>query len=173
VAGIAGQTKLNIIVATGVYVMSELPYPLRTRGGANARLGGSVELLDEMFRRDVEEGVAGSGVKAGIWKCTPDRAGLTPDVERAMRAIARVHRATGVPITTHSHAGTHRGLEQQDVLESEGVDLARVVIGHSGHTTEVDYLEGIIARGSNLGMDRFGIDAMLSFEDRVDIVARR
>jgi phosphotriesterase-related protein len=46
-----------------------------------------------------------------------------------------------------------------------------VVIGHSGVTTDVAYLEEIMARGSYIGMDRFGIDLILPFEDRVRIVA--
>lgn len=51
------------------------------------------------------------------------------------------------------------------------MDLSRVVIGHSGDTTDLDYLEELIAAGSYLGMDRFGIDLVLPFEDRVDTVA--
>jgi phosphotriesterase-related protein len=62
-------------------------------------------------------------------------------------------------------------LEQQDVFESEGVDLSRVIIGHSGDTTDLGYLEEVIGRGSYIGMDRFGLDAMLPFEDRVATVA--
>lgn len=171
VAEIAARTKLNIIVAAGVYALSELPYPFHTRNPASP-LGGGREILDELFRRDVEDGVAGTNIKVGILKCTTDRSGMTPDVERAVRAIARAHRATGVPITTHSHAGTRRGLEQQDVFEGEGVDLRRVVIGHSGDTTDIEYLEQIISRGSYVGMDRFGIDAMLDFDQRVGTVAQ-
>src|SRR5262249_13892804 len=68
-------------------------------------------------------------------------------------------------------AGKKRGLEQQQVFREEGVDLSRVVIGHSGDTTDVDYLEQLIAAGSYLGMDRFGIDTILPFEDRVNTVA--
>jgi phosphotriesterase-related protein len=96
---------------------------------------------------------------------------MTEGVERVLRAVAQTHRATGVPISTHTHAPTRRGLEQQDVFESEGVDLSRVVIGHSGDTTDVDYLEQVMGRGSFIGMDRFGIDPLLPFEDRVATVA--
>ena len=46
-----------------------------------------------------------------------------------------------------------------------------MVIGHSGDTTDVDYLERLIAAGSYIGMDRFGIDPQLPFEDRVGTVA--
>jgi phosphotriesterase-related protein len=51
------------------------------------------------------------------------------------------------------------------------VDLSRVVIGHSGDSTDLDYLKGLLARGSTLGMDRFGLDRISAFEDRVNTVA--
>jgi phosphotriesterase-related protein len=124
-----------------------------------------------MFVTDIEQGIKDTGVKAAILKCATDEKGVTHGVERVLRAVAQAHRATGVPISTHTHAATRRGLEQQNVFEEEGVDLSRVVIGHSGDTTDVDYLEEIMARGSFIGMDRFGIDVILPFEDRVQIVA--
>ena len=65
---------------------------------------------------------------------------------------------TGVPISTHTHAATRRGLEQQRIFTEEGVDLSRVVIGHCGDTTDIGYLEELIGNGSYIGMDRFGLD---------------
>jgi phosphotriesterase-related protein len=55
-------------------------------------------------------------------------------------------------------------------VDEEGVDLSRVVIGHSGDSTDLDYLKEIMARGSYIGMDRFGIDVLLPFEERVNTV---
>ena len=49
-----------------------------------------------------------------------------------------------MPITTHTHAPTRRGLEQQRIFAEEGVDLSRVVIGHSGDTTDLAYLEELM-----------------------------
>jgi predicted metal-dependent phosphotriesterase family hydrolase len=121
--------------------------------------------------RDIDEGIAGTGVKAAILKCATDEPGVTPGVERVLRAVAQAHRATGVPITTHTHAHTRRGLDQQRIFAEEGVDLHRVIIGHSGDTTDLDYLEELVAAGSYLGMDRFGLDNILSFSDRVGTVA--
>jgi phosphotriesterase-related protein len=46
-----------------------------------------------------------------------------------------------------------------------------VVIGLSGDTTDLEYLEELVRNGSFVGMDRFGIDTILSFEDRVNTVA--
>ena len=77
-----------------------------------------------MFVKDITEGIADTGVKAAILKCATEDAGLTPGVERVLRAVAQAHRRTGVPITTHTHAHTHRGRDQQRVFKEEGVDLS-------------------------------------------------
>jgi phosphotriesterase-related protein len=167
---VADATDVHILAATGLYTYDELPTYFMHRGGPGTLLGGDEPMI-EMFLADVEHGIAGSGVKPAIIKCATDEAGVTPDVERVLRACARVHRATGLPISTHTHAESERGVEQQRVFEDEGVDLSRVVIGHSGDTTDRTYLEALLAKGSYLGMDRFGVDVMLPFEERVGIVA--
>jgi phosphotriesterase-related protein len=133
-------------------------------------LGGEDPLIG-MFVEDLTTGIAGTGVKAAFLKCATDEQGITPGVERVLRAVGKAHAATGAPIMTHSHAVSRNGLLQQDVLESEGVDLRRVLIGHSGDTTDLGYLTEVADRGSLLGMDRFGLDLLLPFEERVATVA--
>lgn len=167
---IAEQTPINIIVATGLYTYNDIPLYFHLKGPGTL-LDGPEPMID-MFLRDIEQGIAATNVKAGILKCATDEPGLTPGVERTLRAVAQVHRRTGVPISTHTHARKKRGLDQQRIFREEGVDLSRVVIGHSGDTTDIEYLEELIANGSYLGMDRFGIDTILPFEDRVNTVAR-
>ena len=167
---VAAQTELNIIVATGVYTYNDVPMYFHYQGPGTV-LGGP-EFMVDMFVRDIEEGIADTGVKAAILKCATDEPGITPGVERVLRAVAQAHRRTGVPISTHTHAPTERGLEQQRIFEEEGVDLSRVIVGHSGDTTDIQYLEKLISNGSYIGMDRFGIDVLLPFEDRVNTVAK-
>jgi phosphotriesterase-related protein len=169
IARIAAATELNIVVATGLYTYNDVPMYFHYLG-PGAALGGP-EIMTEMFVRDIEVGIADTGIKAAILKCATDEPGVTPGVERVLRAVAQAHRQTGVPISTHTHAASRRGLEQQAIFVEEGVDLTRVVIGHSGDTTDIGYLEELIAAGSYIGMDRFGVDAFLSTEDRVATVA--
>ncbi|MDA8184333.1 MAG: phosphotriesterase-related protein [Actinomycetota bacterium] len=166
---VAEQVELNIVVATGLYTYDSIPHYFDYRTAELSPNG--VDALEELMLRDFEEGIAGSGIKPGILKCATDEPGLTPGVERVLRAVARVHRKTGMPISTHTHAGTHRGLEQQRIFAEEGVDLSRVVIGHSGDSTDLDYLHELLESGSTLGMDRFGIDLFCPFEQRVATVA--
>lgn len=170
IARVAAATDLQIVVATGVYTYNDVPFYFHL-SGPGSELGGP-ETMTDMFVRDIEEGIADTGVKAAILKCATDKPGVTAGVDRVLRAVAQAHRRTGVPISTHTHAATRRGLEQQRIFTEEGVDLTRVVIGHSGDTTDIGYLEELIANGSYLGMDRFGLDLFLSFEDRVNTVAR-
>jgi phosphotriesterase-related protein len=166
---IAEETRLNIVVATGVYTYNDVPMYFHFRGPGTV-LDGPEPMVD-MFVRDIEQGIADTGVRAAILKCATDEPGVTPGVERVLRAVAQAHRRTGVPISTHTHAGTRRGLEQQRIFAEEGVDLSRVVIGHSGDTADLAYLGELMANGSYLGMDRFGLDLILPFEERVQTVA--
>ena len=163
-------TGLQVVVATGIYTYEAVPKPFHFVGPGTI-LGGDDERMIQMFVDDIEQGIQGTGIKAGVLKCATDAPGMTPGVERVLRAVAQAHRRTGVPISTHTDAHLKRGLEQQKVFVEEGVELSRVIIGHSGDTTEIDYLEELIAAGSMIGMDRFGIDVELPFEERVTTVA--
>ncbi|TAK56728.1 MAG: phosphotriesterase [Dehalococcoidia bacterium] len=163
VRDIAREAGVNVIVATGLYTYDELPHYFQTR---------SIDHMADLFVRDIEVGIQSTDVRAAILKCATDEQGVTPGVEKVLRAVARAHRRTGVPISTHTHAATKRGLEQQRIFTEEGVDLRRVVIGHCGDTEDVGYLEQLIAAGSTIGMDRFGVDVILPTEKRVATIAK-
>jgi phosphotriesterase-related protein len=171
VAAIAAEVPdINVVVATGVYTYNEVPMYFHFRGPGTV-LGGPEPMVD-LFVREITDGIGDTGVRAAILKCASDRNGITPGVERVMRAVARAHRATGVPITTHTPTPPEPwGLEQQRIFRDEGVDLARVVIGHSGGTVNTDYHLALIDGGSYLGFDHFGLPG-ITLEARVDAVAR-
>lgn len=160
---------LNIVVATGAYTYTDVPFFFTHRGpGVSAELP---EPMVEMFTRDITDGIAGTGVKAGLLKCAIDEPGLTPGVERILRAVGQTHLDTGTPITVHTHPGSQAGLVVKRILADEmGVDPARVVLGHSGDSTDADHLSQLAEAGFVLGMDRFGINLGTTFEARADIV---
>lgn len=170
---IAAQVDLNIVVATGVYTYDAVPLHFRYRGPAlNATLGTEVpDPMVDMFVGDIREGIAGTSVKAAFLKCAIDAEGLTPGVERVMRAVAKAQLETGVPVTVHTHPGSRQGLVVKRVLcDEEGVDPRRVVLGHSGDSSDADHLSELADAGFVLGMDRFGINLETTFEARADIV---
>jgi phosphotriesterase-related protein len=157
------SSGINIVVATGIYAFFDIPSYFKFRKS---------KVLVDYFVREIEQGIGDTGVRAGILKCATDEAGVTPGVEKILRAVAQAHVRTGAPISTHTHAATRRGLDQLKIFAAEGVDPTRVVIGHSGDSTDLDYLLAIADSGAYVGMDRFGIDTFLGFEDRVATVAR-
>jgi len=156
---------LNIIVATGLYTFDELPHYFGYRGPGTILEGP--ELLTDLFIRDIREGIADTGVKAAFLKCVVEEKGLTPGVERVAKAVAATHRETGVPITVHTNAAHQTGTIALDLFEAEGVDLTKVVVGHSGDSNDLDYLRRLMNRGATIGMDRFGLDMFNSTADRV------
>lgn len=167
---INARVDLNIIVSTGIYTFDQLPHFFTYRRPVEP---GARDTLTEVFVRDITQGIAGTGVKAAIIKCATDRPGVTPNIDRVLRAVAAAHRETGVPITTHSRVADQNGLEQQRIFAEEGVDLSRVVIGHSGDSQDLDYLRALMDAGSTIGADRFGmyLSRSLTLEQRVETVA--
>ena len=158
---VARRSAVRVIVATGVWWM-----PQRYFGGHG------VDEVAALFIRDITRGIGESGVKAAIIKCATDTAGVTPVIENILRASARAQKATGVPISTHTWAAGRTGEAQQAIFAQEGVDLGRVIIGHSGDSDDLGYLRGLMERGSTIGMDRFGLEHFLPTPKRVEVLAR-
>lgn len=124
--------------------------------------------------KDISEGIQASDTKAGIIKLATDAQfseGLDEKNEKCLRAGARAHRATGIPISTHTGPPTI-GLEQQRIFLDEGVDLTHVVIGHVGDSTDTDLHKRLMDAGSTIGMDRFGMYTGITFGERVSTVAQ-
>lgn len=169
IQAVNAQVDINIVVATGLYTYNDIPFQFHYSGPG--LMFDKPEPLTELFIGDLTVGIADTGVRAAFLKCAIEEPGLTPGVERVMRAVGQAHVQTGAPITLHTNPHTRSGLVAQRVLRQEGVDLSKVVVGHSGDSTDVDYLSALADAGSYLGMDRFGLDILLPFEQRVGIVA--
>ena len=158
---VAEKAEMQIIAATGLYWIEE-PW----------LQGWQADQLVEFLIKDITDGIEGTGAKAGIIKAATDHLGVTDLNKKTLQVAARLHRATGVPISTHTNVQHRTGLAQQDVFAEEGVDLTRVVIGHTGDSEDIAYIEAILKRGSFIGMDRFGLNQMLSMEKRVSVIAQ-
>jgi phosphotriesterase-related protein len=164
---VAGGTSINIIVATGLYTYDKVPPYFEYR----LARGGGRDPMAELFIEDITDGIAGTGVKAASLKCAVDEPGMTPGVERVLRAVCQAHAETGAPVTVHTHAHSFAGRAVLKVLRAERADLGKVVLGHSGDSTDLDYLSELADAGCLLGMDRFGVDVITPFDDRVATVA--
>ena len=132
----AARAEMNVIASTGFYYHAE-PW----------LEAWPPEKLVEWLIRDITDGIQGTSIKAGLIKCATHTDGVTAFNAKLLRTSAKLHRETGVPISTHTDVACESGLGQQDVFEEEGVDLSRVVIGHCGDSEDVAYLTKILERG--------------------------
>jgi phosphotriesterase-related protein len=171
VARAVDGTGVKVMFATGYYTYDNLPFPFQYRGRGKV-LDDADQMLESLFEQDVTSGIGDTGFRAAVLKIVTDEQGMTPDIERLAIAIANVHGRTGAPICTHAHAPTERGLEQQRLLASRGVDLGRVLVGHSNETTDLGYLEQIIENGSYLGWDRCGLAIAVPLDAQLDTLAK-
>jgi phosphotriesterase-related protein len=152
VADAAEGTGINVIVATGWYTYSELPLTFWSKDHE-----GRIDELVRLFMMDIEQGLEGTSIKPGVIKCSTDQPGLTPDVEAILRAAARTHLQSGLPITTHTSYINESGLLQQQIFKEEGVDMEAVVIGHCNESNNLDYMTRLIEAGAFIGFDRCGM----------------
>ena len=155
----AQKSGNQIIVPTGLYYARPFYF-----------LGRPEEAMVDLFVRDITEGISSTGIRANVIKCATEPA-MDAINERVLRASAKAHRRTGVPICTHTYPANRTGLDQQRVFKEEGCDLGRIVIGHSDDSDDIEYLDQIIQNGSYCGMDRIGIQRPRDDVQRADMVA--
>lgn len=142
---VSRKSGLNMIACTGQRFfppVSHVSMPARTLEG-----------LTGFFKKEIEQGIDGTGIKAGVIKVGIIAKDVTALEEMGLRAAARAGKATGVPIRTHTDAAHRAGESHAAILEDEGINPARVSFDHSDDSGDMDYFLGLVRRGYSLGMD--------------------
>jgi phosphotriesterase-related protein len=152
---VAARSPVHVVLVTGhhkeVFALASVT-------------GKSVDELAAEMVRDLTDGIDGMPARAGAIKAGTSLHAITPPEEKVLRAAARANLATGAPITTHTERGT-MALEQVAILRDEGVDPARVIVGHMDRRLGDDaYLRSVLETGAfvafdNVGKARYGADA--------------
>jgi len=149
-ADLAKRTGLALVMGAGWYRTAYYPVEVRI----DRR---SVDDLADELTSEFETGVGDTGVRPGILgEIGTDKPWLTAQEERVFRAVGRTARRTGMAVSTHAVLSPV-GLAQLRVLEEEGVDPARVVIGHADSYPRLDHYLEICRRGANLEFDFLGM----------------
>ena len=154
---VAERTGVRIVACTGIYTYDYLPHYFANR---------DTDVMAEHFIHDLERGIEGTQIRAAFLKCAADAAGVTENIEKIHRAVARASVQCGAPIMAHSMPAVATGPRQVEIFEEEGVDLARVQIAHCGDTDDVDYIESLLEKGVYVGLDRYGLELFLPIDKR-------
>lgn len=154
-AEVSRRTGIQIIAPTGIHL--EQYYPL-----SHWRYQYSEDQLTCLFIADVEEGIDRYDYTGPVVERTTHRAGIvklatgddpvTPHQELIFRAVVNTHRATGVPILTHTNAGLH-ALQQAEQFNKLGADLGHVVISHVDRRTDIAYHRDLLQTGIRVEYD--------------------
>ncbi|MEU9238539.1 phosphotriesterase-related protein [Streptomyces sp. NPDC048385] len=173
IAQVAEKTRVNIVLATGIYALDGLPQIVRYRGPG--------EILDmpdplvDLLESDIRDGIAGTRAKASLVKFACEDQETGPTLRRVAAAVAEVHRRTGVPVVVHTDPDRPNALLALDLLGKHGVDAGDVVLAHAGDIADAGYLREVAGSGAYIGCDRFGM-VMVPEEQRVsnvlELVAR-
>ena len=149
-AGIARASGLHVVMGCGwyrgAYYSPEARIDRRT-----------VEDLADELVREATEGVGTTGIRPGIiGEIGTDKPWVSAQEERVHRAAARAARRTGLAVTTHGVLSAV-GLDQLRILEEDGLDPSRVVIGHADSYPVLEHQLAIVERGASVEFDFLGM----------------
>lgn len=135
---IAQRVPINIIAVAGRHVHL---HASRMNGALD---GGALEA-------EIEADVNGE-IKPGVMTFGTSFGEVTPVEAIAARTVARAAVVSGYPVSTHTTAGT-MAHEQLDLVENEGLDPSRIIIGHLDQRLDAAYLLNVARRGAWLSFD--------------------
>ncbi len=154
---VSEKSGINIICASGYYSEAEGATPYFK---LMSKFGDGVTQIYDMFKKEVHDGIGTTGVKPGVFKLASSKGVISEYEQMFFKAAAKVSKEDGIPILTHTEEGT-MGSEQADLLIAEGADPKRIMIGHIGGSTDIEYLMSILEKGVYIGFDRFGIEGIV------------
>ena len=151
-ARLAKATGLHLIGGSGWYRTAYYPPEARIDRRTTD------DLADEIVR-EFSDGIPGPDgpVRPGIiGEIGTDKPWVTAQEERVFRAAARAALRTGASVTTHA-VQSDVGLAQLAILEDEGLDPARIVIGHCDSHPRIEHWREIVRRGAHVEADFLGM----------------
>jgi phosphotriesterase-related protein len=159
-AEVSQRSGMNIVCATGFYKEEAgLPYYWRVR---------APEEVADLYLHEIENGIGTTGIKPGIIKLASSDP-ISSHEPAIMKAAAIAARESGLTVVTHCERSIGGDMQQQ-VLADNGVDLARVMIGHQDQAEKAQQLVDIVERGSFVGVDRIGLEILSPDDHRVELI---
>jgi phosphotriesterase-related protein len=157
---VSKASGLHVVMGAGWYQKALHPPDMADR---------TVDELTDIVVRDVTVGAQGTRVRSGIiGEVGINGNPLVENELKSIRASARAARLTGAPMLLHSFAPAAEMMQALDIIASEGVDLTRVVMGHSGR--DISATRPFFDRGVYIEWDYMGQSGQMTPE-RADQIA--
>ncbi len=158
---VAEKSGINIVQCTGFYQDAFLPVEV-------FRL--SVNQLAEGMIKDIQVGIKGTNIKAGvIGEIATTQGKWMSGEEKVFDAAVIAAKETGCPISTHTSIGT-LGHEQVNYFQRKHADLSKIVIGHVDLSADSEYVIDMLKSGINVEFDTIGKNNYLADSIRVQML---
>lgn len=155
------ETGIEILMSTGYYKEPFFPKEVEKL---------SIEKLEEKLINDIKIGIDGTNKKATfIGEIGTGFEKMTSLEEKVFIVASRVQKKTGVYISTHTSLGK-LGHEQLDIIEKNGGNLEKVILGHTDLSKDIHYIETLLKRGVYISFDTIGKINYLSEEKRIEYI---
>lgn len=159
-ANISRASGLHIIAATGHHKDKFSRLPLAEF---------SVEAIVDKITREINVGIDGTDIKAGVIKVATSRDQATSSERKVIQAVGQAFKETGAPVSTHTEAGTF-AMEQIKLLMEVGVPPERMLIGHLDRGLPDQVYLAVARTGVYLGFDQIGKEKYWPDSERIRII---
>lgn len=147
---ISRATGLNVVMGSGFYIDATHSDWLRQ---------ASVDEIARKIIQDVDEGVDGTRIRAGIIGEIGCSWPWTDSERKVLEAAVIAQRETGAPLLIHPGRNEKAPLELLKAVDGWGGDLRRTVLAHVERTIyDRGVLDEVAATGAYLNYDLFGHD---------------
>ena len=171
---ISVESQVHIVACTGFYVENCMPDWVKYM--TVDRLASWIEkqILTGCNARQSDEI---TDVKAGIIKTSVSRSTYSHLELKGLKAVAKAHLRTGIPITTHNSGsiryeieGGNIGTELLEFMEDEGVNPESIIIGHTDENPDIRNLVSLARKGVWIQFDTIGKQNYILDETRAALV---
>lgn len=157
---ISQATAVHIIAVTGHH---------KDKFSAALLENQSVEQIAQRMIEEITIGIGDTGIRAGVIKAATSLNQATEIEQRVIRAAGIAHQKTGVPVSTHTEAGTY-ALQQADLLLRAGVSPHKLLIGHLDRNLPRETYFRLAQRGVYLGFDQIGKEQYWADDQRAVLI---
>ena len=146
---VSHATGIHLVMGTGYYQKVFHPEDMDVR---------TVENLTYEIVQDITLGIRGSGIRAGvIGEIGVNGDPISLNEEKSIRAATRASLLTGAAMTFHRGGVGSERHTTLDLVEKEGGDLGRVILGHSDEIADdFELMNDLLERGVYIQFDLIG-----------------
>lgn len=159
-AEISKATGVNIICCTGYHKQLFMPKWFAEKT--------ELQLYD-ILMDEIENGIDATDIKPGVIKFGTSYNEITNQEKRAIKAVVRAHKDSGLPISTHCDKGT-MGMEQLKLLEQLGADLNHVLFCHIDSVMDIEYAKALCRAGVTICFDHVGREIEAKDYSRIKMI---